>query len=389
MLYTNANSLCEHGPMHGTEAEGAGVMSLIGCKARARRVSWVAVMLSGLLLTACSGGGTAEPDPVETEGDAGASQTSSPDDAATSSDDGAATTDEEATVVRYGTSSPPGAMGLLTTIIADEGFDLNNGVRLEVSEFAPDQAESALLTGQVDTGFFALLSAVNSRAEGQDLVFLRGLQANHGGLLVKADSPYQSLEDLAGEKVATLNPVSGIYTSMQVLAAELGLDWEADFELVSAPPPGLVALIETDEVEAILHFEPTVSRLTSSGEYRAIMIPNDVWREQTGGPLFMLGLGARQTWVDENPETAAAVEQTFTDVLEFIAADPQVIANYGEYLGIEGEVLDQYIERMSGMFVLESNDEIRENVETILERAAELGTIPDPPAFDELFAETG
>lgn len=342
----------------------------------------IATLGALLFVTGCASGEPSPPDAAEngeTDDPTTDSEDSPPDEAATEDS-------EELTTVRYGSSGPPGAMGLLTTIITDLGIDADNGIQLETSEFAPDQAETALLTGQVDVGFFALLSAVNTRAEGQDLVFLRGLQANHGGLLVKADSPYESLEDLVGEKVATLNPVSGIYTSMQVLAAEIGLDWEQDFELLSAPPPGLVTLIETGEVEAILHFEPTVSSMTSGGDYRAIMIPNDVWREQTGGPLFMLGLATRQSWLDENPDVAARVVASFDEVLQSIADDPSIIEDYNDdWLNLEDDVLEQYIQRMSGMFVSESNEEIQENVERILSRAAELGAIEEAPPFDELF----
>ena len=343
-------------------------------------------VLALLLLTACASEDPSTPEAAEDESSEEApteEEESAPDEDAEAED---AEASDELAVVNYGTSGPPGAMGLLTTMITDLGIDEDNGIQLETSQFAPDQAESALLTGQVDVGFFALLSAVNTRAEGQDIVFMRGLQANHGGLLVKADSPYESLEDLKGEKVATLNPVSGIYTSMQVLAAELGLDWEEDFELLSAPPPGLVTLIETDEVEAILHFEPTVSRMTQSGDYRAIVIPNDVWREQTGGPLFMLGLATRQAWLDENPDLAARVVASFDEVLQRIEEDPSIIADYNdEWLELEDEVLDQYIERISGMIVAESNDEIRENVTMILTRAEELGAIEEAPPIEELF----
>ena len=341
----------------------------------------VALMALCLLLGACAGG--EEPAaPAEGEAAGGGTEAGAATDPAPAT--GAETGGEEAPPedvldVSFGASALPSSIGLLAAIIRDQGLDAEHGLNMTFTEFAPDQAEQAILTGQVDTGFFPVVSLAQVRAEGQEVVFLRPLQANHGSLIVRADSEYESLEDLQGQTIATLNPVSGIYTSMQVLAAELGMDWEGDFELVSAPPPGLVAFIETGEVEAIVHFEPTVSALLATGEYRSVMSLNDAWQELTGAPLFMLGVAARQSWVDENPEAASRLAALFEDLLTQIAENPELLRDYQEELGLDDEAMDIAVEAMSGIYIPQGAEEIQDNVQLILERSLELGIIPEIP----------
>ena len=341
--------------------------------AKIRRVGGLLLGMA-LLLAACNGD-----DPDDEAVDVADEE---PDDLDEDEDDEAP---DDIIEVSFGASGMPSSIGLLAAIIQDEGLDEAHGLDMSFSEFAPDQAEQALLTGQVDTGFFAVLAQANVQAEGQDVVFIRPLQANHGAVLVREDSEYESLEDLQGQTVATLSPVSGIYTSMQVFAAREGLDWERDFDVISGPPPGLVGFIETGEVEAIKHFEPTVSNLLSTGNYRVILTPTEVWEEETGVPLFMLGVAARESWVSENPEAAQRLVALFDELLEMIDSDPEIIRNYQDEFDLSDEAMDIAVERMSGIYIPESSDEMEDSVNEILELAVELEVIPAMP--DTVFVD--
>ena len=242
--------------------------------------------------------------------------------------------------MRFAASAPPSSIGLMADVIEGEGLDEQHGLDLEFSEFTPDAAEQALLTGQVDTGFFALISWAKVTSEGRDVVLLGPIQQNHGAVIVAADSPYQSLEDLQGQRIATLNPVSGLYTSMQVLAAELGLDWTEDFEVISGPPPGLVSFLETGEVEAIVHFEPTVSTLLAGDRYRAVMTPSEAWREATGSPLFMLGLATSGSYAQDNPCATQRLTEMMAATMDLMSADPELLAQYLGDFDLSPEVVE-------------------------------------------------
>ncbi|HUG86972.1 MAG TPA: ABC transporter substrate-binding protein [Euzebya sp.] len=360
------------------------------------RSPWIAVLLLlCLVATACAGGSdddaaevdvtdapeAADPadDPQATPADAA---TDAATDAETEAPEDEATTAEPAgdpVTVRFASSAPPSSIALLSDVIVGEGLDTANGIILEPVEFTPDAAEQAILTGQAEAGFFALVSWAKVRAEGQDIVMLGPIQTNHGAVLVRADSEYESLEDLQGQRIATLSPVSGLYTSMQVLAAQLGLSWTDDFEVISGPPPGLVAFLEGGDVEAIVHFEPTVSQLLSSGDYRAVMTPAEAWEEATGEPLLMLGVAAPREWVDANPEAAAGLDQAIRDALTLLAGEPEVIRQYLSEFDLDEATLDVAAERMAEIYIPESGAEIEAIAETILNESVALGIIDEAP----------
>jgi NitT/TauT family transport system substrate-binding protein len=332
-----------------------------------------------MLLAAC--GGTTP----EAEDTATTDSTEATGDATTEASGDGGTEAGEVIPVSFGASAGTSAIGLLANVIKGEGIDAEHGLDMQISEFAPDQAEQAILTGQVDTGFFALVSWAKVQNEGEDIALLAPLMENHGAVLVPNDSPAQTLEDLKGSRIATLSPVSGLYTSMQVLAAELGLSWENDFEVISGPPPGLVAFLENGDVDAIVHFEPTVSQLLATGNYRVVMTPSEAWREQTGEPLFMLGVAAQQSWVDDNPEAAQRVIDTIRDATSRLSEDPDLIEEYQEELKLSDDEIAIAKERMSGIYIPEPAEELDEDVRMILDRSVELGVIEDYP--DRVFTD--
>lgn len=287
--------------------------------------------------------------------------------------------------IDFAASSGASSTGLLASVIKDEGLDAKHGLNLRIREFSPDQSEQALLTGQVDAGFFGVVSLAKIRSEGRDLVFLAPLQTNHGAVIVQKDSPYRSLQSLKGREIATLEPVSGLYTTMQVLASELGLSWERDFKLVSAPPPGLIAFIEKGEVDAIVHFEPNTSKLLATDKYRDVMDLSKAWEERTGEPLFMLGLAASGAWVEDNPEAARRLTATIRETTRLLSRDEELIARHLRQFDLEPEVVDVAKKRMSEIYISESTESSADNARMILERAKELGIIEEVP--DPIFVK--
>jgi ABC-type nitrate/sulfonate/bicarbonate transport system substrate-binding protein len=336
-----------------------------------RKIRTGAALVAFLLLpAACGGGGTT----------AGGEQTAAQEEAGTTSPGATeAGTGAETATVRFAASAPPSSIALMADIIEGEGLDEKHGLDLEFSEFAPDAAEQALLTGQVDAGFFAIVSLAKVRAEGQDIAFLAPIQTNHGAVIVSADSDYQSLEDLQGQKVATLSPVSGLYTSMQVLAAEVGLDWAEDFEVISGPPPGLVAFLEGGDVEAIVHFEPTVSSLLAGDKYRVVMTPAETWQETTGSPLLMLGLAASQQWIDDNPDVARRLAEMMQETTQLMSSDTELLGEYLANFDLSPEVVEIAKERMAQIYIPDDPSEVEETARLILDRSKELGIIDEVP----------
>lgn len=289
----------------------------------------------------------------------------------------------EPTPVRLGASGGSSSTGLLAQVMKDREIDHECGVDFEVSEFSPDQAEQAVMTGQVDAGFFPYLSYATSLDEGRDQIVLLGpVQAHHGALIVREGDPYQSLDDLEGQTIATLNPVSSMYTGMQLLAAQRDIDWPGAFEVISGPPPGLIGFIESGEVEAIIHFDPPVSSLLASGDYREIFALNDEYQEATGDPLHAFGVAVRRELVENDPEAAQGTLCAFQEVLELMSSENEVLTEYQEVLGLSDEAVEIAKERLSEIYITESPEEAEDAVRRQLETAVDLGIVPAVPEGD-------
>lgn len=350
------------------------------------RARWAPVAasfaISALLLAACA---SDEPEAAPTESEEAAAD---PTDAASDPDTETEAADDEPMElidVRWGGASGPSQAGLRDAIITDRDLDEKHGLNLDITALAPDQAELAVLTGQVDVGFLPLISWANAVAEGEDLVVLDLTSHNHGALLVRADSEYETVDDLVGGTIATLNPVSSMYTSTQVILSQMGIAWPDDFEVLSGPPPALIGFIESGEVDAIVHFEPNVCRLVSSGNYRLIWGLDEQWQELTGNSLPLTGFVARRSWLEENPGVADRIREMGRDLGDTIAGNPEVIAEYADLLELEGEEqINCAMERMAPQYEPFSEEESIETASLFLDTAVDEGIIEDYP--DTIFS---
>jgi NitT/TauT family transport system substrate-binding protein len=287
--------------------------------------------------------------------------------------------------VIFGTSAGGSAMGLVTSVVKRHGLDLQHGVDLDLKPFDPADGEKAVVIGTLEVGIFVPVSWAIVNDEGQDVSFLAPIYRNHGAVLVRTDAPYQTMADLRGKKIATLGQISGLYTSMQVLMRELGLDWEHDFELFSGPAPALAAALERGDVEAAVPFEPNSSLLLATGKYRELLNPNEAWRQLTGSPMFLVGLAARQQWIDQNLDTARAVKATVLDATRYIREHPDVFDEEREALGIQSEAhLALVKQRMADIYLGEPDAALVRSIEEIVDRSVELGIVPAKPP-KELF----
>jgi NitT/TauT family transport system substrate-binding protein len=86
--------------------------------------------------------------------------------------------------------------------IAKNGLDAKNGVKMEITYFAGEDASNiAFQAGEVDMIVTDWLEVARLRGEGQDVTFAP-YSSSTGAIMVKADSPIKSLADIKGKKLA-------------------------------------------------------------------------------------------------------------------------------------------------------------------------------------------
>ncbi len=290
-----------------------------------------------------------------------------------------AATHQPATI-RFSTVAS-GAVGFLTHVVSQRKIDARYGLTVDLVPSDPAAAEKMVLLRQVDAGLFPIISAARVNNEGQPITVFGPLLWNHNYGLTYADRPYQRLADLKGKRIATLDAISSTYQSTQVLAASEGLNFPGDFQVVTSPAPAVLAFLQRGDVEAIIHFEPNIGNLLTTGKYKVFLNLNAEWKRLTGQRMFSVGLAAHDQWITRNPETARRLVQMILEGARTIRNDPTVFQQYADYLGLDTPAkVKAAQERMPEIYPTEWNTAIAGGAESIIKHAVRLGIVEKAPS---------
>lgn len=235
--------------------------------------------------------------------------------------------------VTFGTSALPASVGLVTAVINKYHLDTKNEFQLVTRDYSPADAETALLTGQVDSSFFSYVDW--AKLKERNITLIAPLQDEHGGLITLSGSPYTSLASLKGRAIATIGPVSANYNDMQIIAAKQGLNFQTQFSHLTAPPPLLATMLVKGEASASVSYQPLLSSALATGKFRLIFGLNNEWRRLTGSDLYMLAVAARSSWYQSHKKLAAALGRAFMEAEDILATKgPKIIKEYAKEEGL-------------------------------------------------------
>ena len=154
------------------------------------------------------------------------------------------------------------------------GLDTANGFSLDVSGVAGGAAAKvAFQGGETDVIVSDWLWVARQRAAGKDYIFIPYSKAV-GGVMVPADSPAQSLADLAGAKIGIAG--GPLDKSWLILRAywlqETGTDLSETTEQVFAAPPLIFKTALQGQHDAALNFWHFAAKMETAGMRRLIDI---------------------------------------------------------------------------------------------------------------------
>lgn len=273
-----------------------------------------------------------------------------------------------------------GAAEFMWHVLKGRKLDERQGLAVEVKFLDAHAINEGLLTGQTQIGATEPIPLAITNEAGRKFTFFAPELWNHTSLVVPAASPASSLKDLAGKPLGLLPPLSGIYTSTQVIAATMGLNLEKDFQIITGPPPALMAFLTRGDVDGIVFFEPFVGSLLLTGKYKVILRENQYWRQFTGGQDMLLsGLAADQSWLDANRDIAKAITAAILDTSRLIQSDPGVFDEYGKMFEFKtDEELESAKERLPPYFSTQWGRAEVASADRVIEVAAKIGLIKQP-----------
>lgn len=244
-----------------------------------------------------------------------------------------------------------GMSAILIKAIEVNDFDESNGFEGEFQYVPVDAATQSFLQGESDVSFTSGVPEVGVAAsQDYDIIGFSGVTTNLVRVLVRSDSPYQSIEDLRGEKVGHFGDDTTATLTIQLFLNQFhgGIDFLNDYDLVLNSPPALIELLASGEVEGIVSFWPHISRaeVEVPGGVREIYDPEEDWSQNSSeSPLWTTILASSRDWATDNLDTARAVKTAGCDAVAWINENPDEIISspdFDELMGLDEKAKEEF-----------------------------------------------
>jgi len=266
---------------------------------------------------------------------------------------------------------------LYDNLVAALNEGLNREVTVELLLFTsgPPLLE-ALNTGSIDTGGTGDTPPIFAQAAGVPLVYVASQLSQTGSaLLVQENSPIQSVEELAGKKIAFAPGSSSHLFTVRALE-QAGLEYD-DIEPILLQPGEARAAFDSNSVDAWTIWDPFFTIAVSTSNARVLLESKDL-------PTVRGYQLASRQFAEEQPEALniileqlqAATQWAFDHVEEYAAF-------LEETSGVAADVW-LAIREQRGINPYEYlNEDIIEEQQAIADKFFELGLIPEQITISE------
>ena len=287
-------------------------------------------------------------------------------------------------------------------VAADRGFF--GDVDVEVSKVGYDQVQALLVAGDTDVAWISPIETAQFVSEGSDFRYFStaGAQNMYNGIVVGADEAetYATVTDLEGMRLGIPGFGTGTWTTFRAFAKAFYDidDPQAYFDVVTASSGALLALVERGQVDAALLFSGSSAAARSLPQFETIFTFTEAMRESTGQPLVINGAVATATWLEENPEAAAAIVAGLDEAVRWIQDNTDAFAEGGEYAELArdagwltGEETTATVQRLigEGNWYLTSETYTEEWIDALYDLMERGEFLDELPARDAAFLAPG
>jgi NitT/TauT family transport system substrate-binding protein len=223
-----------------------------------------------------------------------------------------------------------------------KGIFQKNGLDVTSVEFRTgNEVIAAHRGGAVDIFLSIPGTAMTAVERGFDLVAIAQNEVaktkgpDTGSVEVLKDSPYQSLQDLAGKKIAVSSLHSQKTVAMQMVFKKAGVDPDK-LQLIEIPFPSQVDVLRSHQVDAIDTVDPYTTQVVASGIGRVV-----AWDYADSIPEQPLGAWfASSKYIKANPDVVRRFNDSIRESIDYMMADPQrARAEVVAYTGLPAELV--------------------------------------------------
>lgn len=266
----------------------------------------------------------------------------------------------------------------------ERGIFRKHGLDVTLVEFRTgNEAIAAHRGGSVDIILSIPGTAMTAVERGFDLLAISQNEVakekgpDSGSVQVLKDSPYRTLADLAGKKIAVSSLHSQKTVAMQMLFRRAGVDL-GTLQLVEIPFPSQVDVLKSKQVDAVNTVDPYTTQLIASGMGRVV-----AWDYADSIPEQPLGAWfAKSTFVKSNPGVVDRFNAAIKESIDYMMADPQrARAEVVEYTGLPPSLVKD-------MPIIGWDYKVRaDKWQAVIDMMVESGELRSNHKADEYFAE--
>ncbi len=237
-------------------------------------------------------------------------------------------------------------------------------------QFGPPLLE-AINVGSVDFGYVGDTPPIFAQAANARIRYVAAVkqEGNTQAIIVRADSPIQTLADLKGKRIA-FGKGSSAHNLLVAALEKAGLSWSDIMPAPLAPADATAAFIK-GSVDAWSIWDPYLALAEIKENARVIVFDKDVHKPNS---FYIAGAD----FVDNYPRLVAKLNNLFA--AEGAWADQhhdEVAKAQAEATGVDIEAIRRFVGR-SIYRVVPIDDEVIQTQQAVADRFARLGLIPKP-----------
>ena len=210
---------------------------------------------------------------------------------------------------------------------------------------------TSIAKAETDLCLYGDVPTVSAIEQGsiREVVGITAQAANSYAIVVPKNSTIDSPQMLKGKKVATVLG-STSHNMLDKYLAKGGLTLD-DIELVSATVPTMSEMIKNGEVDAVSLWEPGVTKLTDTGEFRILAQGSDCGLEGTNTII------GRESYNNVNPKVVETILQEYKKAADSIPNTSEETWNYvADYLGLTVEQVKSMLPKYNYSVAITSED---------------------------------
>ena len=212
-----------------------------------------------------------------------------------------------------------GDVSLLVYLAHDWGYFRDNGLNVTLKAYeAGTIAADEMLGGGADVATAGELVFVTNLPQYPDLRFFGTVSDFRlDKLIARRDKGIQFPEDLRGKRIGVLHKATSEFFLGRFLTLH-GLSYD-DVEIVYLNPGEIVTSLLAGTIDAGQTWDPNIFRLKLALKDGAVVFPTKRGFESTETFLLI----TRESWLDENAETARRLLEALVRAERFVTAAPE------------------------------------------------------------------